>query len=333
MRLRDLIRMFLVLGLLGTMAATVLAAEGDEPTNAAEHPADLAEIVQQLQAENPGLTEAEALELAGIATAEIEMRGPGGREGAALGAPELGGELVAGGNAGPDQGNIVGGPYVERPYLGGEEGRPRMIMTPQEQALMVEVGTLERELGQQGYSPEQIQRQVEERFGERFNEMAAEHGFTPGERDDQRLRELYEGGVPGMERAPGLEHRGGDSEHGRPELGREPTQEERATFEREMERGGFSREQVERFQGGMEREHGGREHGGREFGGQEQDRPTVEFDRPTGDFERPMMEYERPTMEMEHPTVERPAVEYERPTMEQPTYERPTQEHGGSTVP
>ncbi len=312
MRLRDLMRAFLVMGLLGTMAMTALAAEGDEPTHAAAQPAeDLSEVVKQLQAENPGLTETEALELAGIAATEVELRGPGGREGTALGAPELGGEL-AGGNVGRGQ---------------GQQG---MILTPKEQALMREVGGLEKKLADQGLSENEIQKAVEKQYGERFNEMAAEHGFTPGERDDQRLRELYEAGVPGMERAGGLEHRGG-GEFGPSERSR-GGETERGGFGREQserfggeqERGGFSREQSEQSRGEMEREFGGREHGGVEIERSKERSAPEPVERPIAE---PIERYAPDPIE--RPTYEAPTVE--RPVMEQPTYERPTREHGGTT--
>ena len=259
-----------------SLTTGVLAAdEGDQ---------ELEQVVQQLQAENPGLTKDEALEIAGLAAADAQ--GPLVREGAVGPATE--------GNAAP------GAPAG----LGLSFGQSDTL-TPQEQTLMNEVNTFEQNLAQKGLTPDQIHNEIETQFGERFrSESFDPAAFQPGERDDFRLQELYNQGRP-VEGA--LEQRGG-FEHGGPVLresggipefgGREWGQE---SGRPETSFGGSTLERDSNAQG---KEHGQKEteHRG---GGSEREQQTVE--RPTYEREQPMVE--RPTYEREQPTMEHPGSE------------------------
>lgn len=117
--------------------------------------------------------------------------------------------------------------------------------------------------------------------------------------DDARLKELYEKGVPGIERAAGLEHRSGEFESmGRPDLGET--------------RGGFERGTLERPSSGT-REAPTHEAPVRELPAREMEQPTREPSREI--VERPV--YERST---EQPTAEKSKTEMERPPQEAPHY-------------
>lgn len=250
---RFLLMSLWIAGWVAWPGAPALAAEGEG--------VDLEAVIQGLRAENPGLSESEARELAGLAVQDLREG-----EGAAR-------DLSAGATT-EQAGIITQGPSaLGAPELGG--GGPGFEMTPEEQALAEQVGARANELAAEGLPPEEVDRVLKEEFAKEFERFKEHeriwHDAPPGERDDARLKELYERGVPGVERAPGLEQREG--------LGHEPTNQEREQMERYREMG----------------------HGSREF-----DRPTYEREQPTPReaVERPTAE--TPTREMERPTHERP---------------------------
>lgn len=65
---------FLLMGALFLPGTVALAA--DENPIYGEENVGMKTVIEQLQAENPGLTEAEAAELAGLASAEAQGQGP-----------------------------------------------------------------------------------------------------------------------------------------------------------------------------------------------------------------------------------------------------------------
>lgn len=173
----------LVAGLLSLPAAAA-SAVSDESSAYPEKQADLETVIEQLQVDNPGLSKDEAMELAGLASVEAKSQGP----------------LTPGREAGENPAGII----VQGPgSLGPDE------MTPEEQALAEKVGTRANELAGQGFSREKVDSVLRKEFEQEFKQF---EGIAPGERDDAHLKELSERGVPGMERAGGLEQRGGGAE-------------------------------------------------------------------------------------------------------------------------
>lgn len=173
----------LVAGLL-SVPATVASAVPDESSAYPEKQADLEMVIEQLQAENPGLSKDEAMELAGLASSEVsrEILAPG---------------VGAGENR---EGIILHSPT----NLGSGE------LTPEEQALSEKVGARANELAGQGLSKEKVDSVLRKEFEQEFKQF---EGIAPGERDDAQLRELYERSTPGLvEHAGGLEQRGGGAE-------------------------------------------------------------------------------------------------------------------------
>lgn len=158
----------LVAGLIGTTGNRVVAAKE-------EGGADLEKAIEQLQAENPGVSKEDAEQV--LRLAEKDLQGPVARE-------------LPGGK-GEQAGGIVQG-------LGGRE------ITPEGQTLMKEANELGQALHDKGYTPEQIHEEIEKQFGDRFREGAErmeremkEHGFTP-EREKE-MRDLMEKEHPTME--------------------------------------------------------------------------------------------------------------------------------------
>lgn len=153
---------------------TAASAAPDENSAYPEKQADLETVIEQLQTENPGLSKDEAMELAGRASAEVSR---------------------------------------EVPKPGGDAGEK---MTPEEQALAEKVGTRANELAGQGLSKEKVDAALRQEFEKEFKQFEGRmghEGIAPGERDDARLKELYERGTPGLvEHAGGLEQRGGGVE-------------------------------------------------------------------------------------------------------------------------
>lgn len=153
---------------------------------------------------------------------------------------------------GPDFGNL-GAPEIG---LGGLSGTASTgTLTAREQALMSEVTTLEKNLAQKGLSPEQIHNEIETQMGDRLRREGVEQGvFQPGERDDFRLRELYNQGRPvegAFEQRSGFEHSGpaaaglergmseiGSREFGPPETSGQGLASEGA-YREQAERGGW----------------------------------------------------------------------------------------------
>lgn len=232
--------------------ALALAAEGEG--------VDLEAVIQELRAENPELSESEARELAGLAVQDVR-EGEGAARDLSAGATEQAGIIVTGpGNLGA-------------PELGGGPGSE---MTPEEHALAEKVGARAEQLKAEGLSEKEIDAVLRGEFEKEFKQFEGKAGHEggPGERDDAKLKDLYERGVPGIEHAPGLEHREGlelnyrEFPEGRPDLGHEPTSQEREQMER-------YREETEHFRE-MERELGPRD----TSGGHEMERPTPESREP-----------------------------------------------------
>lgn len=254
--------------------AIALAAEGEG--------ADMEAVIQELRAENPQLSESEARKLAALAAQDLrEGEGTAARDLAAGTATEQAGILVQG-PTGLGASELGGG------YIGGGSGSE---MTPEEHALAEKMGARVEQLKDEGLSPEEVDATLKEEFAkefEQFREMEkAWHEAAPGERDDARLRDLQERGVPGIERAHGLE-------------GRE---------------GAPTKEQIERYRE-MEKEHSAP----REMPSADRE-STVERER---SWEAPVHESaEQPSVERESTVMEHEALdapEYERPPQEYPSY-------------
>lgn len=236
----------LVAGLL-SVPATIALAVPDEGSAYPEKQADLETVIEQLQADNPGLSKDEAMELAGLASSEVSRE-----------------VLTPGVGAGENREGII----LHSPTHPGipEVGTgPQPEMTPEEQALAEKVGARAEQLKGEGLSEREIDTLLKSEFEKEFSQ----HTWEAGERDDSRLRELYQEGRPVGEAL---------QQHERGEFGGErPTQE-----------------QIERY---------------RELGGHEIDRPAVErgtFEREQvthEPVERPTAE--QPTRETERPTHER----------------------------
>ena len=276
----------LAAGLLSVPAA-VASAVPDESSAYPEKQADLDAVIEQLQEDNPGLSKEEAFDLAQAASGEID-RGFAERAGA---------------NEGLQQGLEQGLPKGLEQGLGG----PIAEMTGAEKALAEKVSArgaeIGRELHEQGLSGENLEKAVDgklkQEFEKEFNEFK-EKDWAPMERDDSRLKELSERGVPGMEQKEG------------------PTKEQIERY-REMEKE-------------MEKEHGAGEHENREsavdreksWEAPTQERESTErpaYDREsTREIEQPTREVEQPTREVEQPTRE----------VEQPTHEMEQREGSGS---
>jgi len=195
-------------------------------------------------------------------------------------------------------------------------------LTKEEKILMEKVNTLEGDLQRQGYTPEQIHQEIEARMGGHLREAATERGILPaGERDDARLRELYEHGRPVGE---ALEHHGGGTNSSRSETGRDALEGR----ENRHPQGTEGDDHRQREDSPVTEQRTADDH--RERSQEQSERPTVE--RPV--IERPSVEMERPTVEMERPTVEieQPSMEMERPTAEyeQPMNEQPAPEYEGA---
>lgn len=165
-------------------------------------------------------------------------------------------------------------------------------LTEQEQGLMGQVNAMEQDLRQKGLSDSQIHQEIETKMGDKLREA-----FPRGE-SDSRLKELSERGVPGMERASGLEQRGGSEQGGAAERG-SMERHQAETPSRETTREAPSRESHDA------RETPSREAPSRETPSREVERPTVE--RPAADpAERPTMERSPDGPQMERSPQEAP---------------------------
>lgn len=123
------------------------AAWGGVCAFAADEPVDVERVVQDLRAENPDLTEAEARELADLAAADLAGRE--GREWTGRGTGEAG--IIT-----------QGPPALGAPELGG--GGPAPEMTPEERAIAERVGVRAQELAGQGLSEKEVDAALRQEF-------------------------------------------------------------------------------------------------------------------------------------------------------------------------